>query len=244
MLQLAGLSTIYTRNGMEFKHEGPQKLRLGIVVARGIDPMARIPELEAGIDGRLRELANGISDLEDAFRTQVRDVFRNGSYKPSGRAKPASEYLLGAAAEGRFPRINTLVDCCNLLSMSSLLPISIWDIDVSASDRFVFRLGVEGESYVFNSAGHEIGLHDLISGCIVDADDTSRPVINAVKDSMETKTSELTTNVAAAIYSPLSEGPAMSLEGVCEAFCRILGQTGESVRTEHHILMPGESVRF
>ncbi|HSA24208.1 MAG TPA: hypothetical protein P5076_22295, partial [Myxococcota bacterium] len=36
-------------------------------------------------------------------RERVRAMLRHGKYRPSGRAKPASEFLLRAALEGTFP---------------------------------------------------------------------------------------------------------------------------------------------
>ena len=110
---------------MQIKHDGPDRLRLGIVLAQGINPVAASPALDRGIVTRLAQLQGGLTDSEDAYRTEIRDVFRNGSYKPTGRAKPASEYLLRAAAEDNFPRINTVVDCCNYLSMLSLHNVTI-----------------------------------------------------------------------------------------------------------------------
>src|SRR5262245_25422439 len=65
----------------------------------------------------------------DQVRTVVRDLLRHGGFKPAGRSKPASEYLVGALAEGRFPRINALVDACNVVSLHSGLPISLVDLD-------------------------------------------------------------------------------------------------------------------
>ena len=38
-----------------------------------------------------------------ALKAAVRDLLRFGAYKPTGRGKPASEYLLNAAAEGTVP---------------------------------------------------------------------------------------------------------------------------------------------
>jgi len=229
---------------MEFKHEGPLKLRIGVVVAKGVNPDEPILELEEGIQKRISDLEHGLSVEEDAFRVEVRSVFRNGTYKPSGRAKPASEYLLSAASDGRFPRINSLVDCCNHLSLSSLLPISIWDANAAGSERFLFRLGLSQESYVFNSSGQSIDLQDLIVGCSIDSDGVSHPIVNAVKDSMSTKTNATTSDVVAAIYSPMTDGPVMSLEDVCQSFVRILSQSASGAEAEYRILLPGEEVRI
>ena len=61
--------------------------------------------------------------VTEAVKTAVRDLLRHGGYKPSGRSKPAAEYLTGALAKGEFPRINALVDACNVVSLHSGPPI-------------------------------------------------------------------------------------------------------------------------
>ena len=228
---------------MDFIHNGPPQLRLGVLFVQNVCPTAKSEVLEAGLLNRLNSLESGLSEKEDAFRAGVRDVFRNGSYKPTGRAKPASEYLLRAASESRFPRINTLVDTCNFLSVSCLLPISIWDTDKAESDVVEFRLGMEKEEYVFNQADQRIQLKDLIVGCVVE-NDRSRPIINAVKDSMSTKTSDSTSNVAAVIYAPETEGPLMELQEACTLFVRILSETHPDAAGQWAILSSGDSVQF
>ena len=219
-------------------------MRLGIVLAQGINPVASSPALDRGIATRLAQLQGGLTESEDAYRTEIRDVFRNGTYKPTGSAKPASEYLLRAAAENQFPRINTIVDCCNYLSMLSLLPISIWDVEKAASTSFVFRLGREDESYIFNTAGQSISLRDLIVGCSTFSDGVERPIINGVKDSMGTKTSDESLVVAAVIYAPLQDGPTYSLEKVCSMFVDILSETASEAKAVFTIVSPGATVQL
>ena len=53
---------------------------------------------------------------DEAVRAAVRDMLRVGGYKPTGRGKPASEYLVRAAAEGVLAPINLAVDVCNAVS--------------------------------------------------------------------------------------------------------------------------------
>src|SRR5262249_32748464 len=50
-----------------------------------------------------------------AVRAAVRDLLRfpHGGYKPTGRGKPSSEYLLRAVSEGTLGSINAAVDACN-----------------------------------------------------------------------------------------------------------------------------------
>src|ERR1700751_4974690 len=65
----------------------------------------------------------------DEVRTVVRDLLRHGGYKPTGRGKPASEYLVRAAAEGKLTPINAAVDVGNAVSLHAGLPISVVDVD-------------------------------------------------------------------------------------------------------------------
>src|SRR5690606_7710589 len=63
-----------------------------------------------------------------AVQPAIRAMLRHAGYKPSGRGKPASEYLRGAAAEGGLAAINLAVDLGNVVSLHSGLPISVVDL--------------------------------------------------------------------------------------------------------------------
>lgn len=131
---------------------------------------------------------------DDAVRGHVRELLRHGGYKPTGRGKPASEYLLRAVGEGALGSINAAVDACNVCSLHSGLPISVVDLDRAKGP---FRIGVaaEGSNYVFNQGGQTIDLGGLI--CLFDSEG---PCANAVKDSQRTKTSPATTRVMAVVW--------------------------------------------
>jgi DNA/RNA-binding domain of Phe-tRNA-synthetase-like protein len=119
---------------------------------------------------------------DDTVRGTVRDMLRHGGYKPTGRGKPASEYLVRAAGDGSLGSINTAVDACNAVSLHSGLPISVVDLDRAKAP---FRIGIapEGAQYVFNLSGQSIDLAGLL--CLFDAEG---PCANAVKDAQRTKT--------------------------------------------------------
>ena len=95
----------------------------GVVLARGVKVG---PSPESLI--RLLDEATAQPTPDEPMKDPVRAMLRRGGFKPSGRNKPASEYLAQAAREGRFPRINNLVDVINLLSLESGLPISLLDL--------------------------------------------------------------------------------------------------------------------
>lgn len=119
---------------------------------------------------------------DDTVRGAVRDLLRHGGYKPTGRGKPASEYLVRAASEGSLGSINAAVDACNVVSLHSGLPISVVDLERA---RPPLRVGVApaGAAYVFNASGQTIDLEGLL--CLFDAEG---PCANAVKDAQRTKT--------------------------------------------------------
>jgi DNA/RNA-binding domain of Phe-tRNA-synthetase-like protein len=123
----------------------------------------------------------------DAVRTAVRDLLRAGGFKPSGRSKPASEYLAIAASQGTFPTINTAVDACNVVSLHSGLPISLLDVGRFAGEDLSIAVAPEGTRYVFNPAGQEIDVGGLV--CLFDGDGVSG---SPVKDAQRTKTGPAT----------------------------------------------------
>ena len=137
----------------------------------------------------------------DPMKADVRNLLRHGRYKPTGRGKPASEYLWQAAVAGEFPRVFPLVDVCNLVSLRTLLPISLVDVARAQSTQFCVRHGRPGESYVFNAGGQEIGLEDLLLLARLPQD---APCANAVKDSLATKLTPQSRDVLAVVYAPLA----------------------------------------
>lgn len=131
---------------------------------------------------------------DESVRAAVRDVLRHGGYKPTGRGKPASEYLVRAAEEGTLRPINLAVDACNAVSLHSGFPISVIDLD-RAVPPLSIRTGAPGERYVFNAAGQEIEVAGLVG--LYDAEG---PCGNAVKDSQRTKTQTSTVRTLSVVW--------------------------------------------
>jgi DNA/RNA-binding domain of Phe-tRNA-synthetase-like protein len=131
---------------------------------------------------------------EDSVREAVRQLLRQGGFRPTGRSKPASEYLLKAVAEGRLGAINLAVDACNIVSLHSGLPISVVDLDRA---RGPFRVGTApaGSSYIFNPSGQTMDMAGLL--CLFDAEG---PCGNAVKDAQRTKTGPETRRTLSLIW--------------------------------------------
>jgi DNA/RNA-binding domain of Phe-tRNA-synthetase-like protein len=119
---------------------------------------------------------------DDTVREAVRALLRHGGFKPTGRSKPASEYLLKAVRDGLLASINLAVDACNVVSLHSGLPISVVDLDKA---REPLRVGIAsaGSSYAFNASGQVMDLGGLLV-----LFDGEGPCANAVKDAQRTKT--------------------------------------------------------
>lgn len=153
---------------------------------------------ELGTANAIQALLNPASSAplrsDDAVREAVRALLRYGGFKPTGRSKPASEYLLKAVEQGQLSAINLAVDACNAVSYHSGLPISVVDLDRAAAP---LRVGIApaGAAYVFNTSGQSIDLGGLLG-----LSDAAGPCANAVKDAQRTKTSAETTRTLSLIW--------------------------------------------
>ncbi len=133
-------------------------------------------------------------DSDDSVRELVRQLLRHSGFKPTGRSKPASEYLLKAVAERRLASINLAVDACNVVSYHSGLPISVVDLDLARPPLRVDVAPADAH-YVFNASGQTIDVEDLL--CLFDAEG---PCANAVKDAQRTKTGPQTRKTLSLIW--------------------------------------------
>ncbi|NLV29761.1 MAG: hypothetical protein GXY47_01290 [Acidobacteria bacterium] len=199
---------------------GPGTVRAALVWGLelpGCAPTAAVPTYIAELLERVRAAGEGF--LDAGRRAAVRGMLRHGRFKPSGRSKPASEYLLAAALGGDFPLVNPPVDANNAVSLQSGYPASVFDLDLTGHSLRL-RRGRARESYVFNPSGQEIGLEDLLCVCRRQGE-LWVPCGNPVKDSMTTKTREATRAVVAVVYAPAGESAAL-LEAAAERFSTLL----------------------
>jgi len=182
-----------------------------------IDAVAPSP---AGLVATLESLARQRAEGDfppPSIKDPVRAMLRAGGFKPAGRQKPASEYLAQACREGRFPSINAPVDCNNLLSLETGLPISLLDADEFGGAALV-RICGTGETYVFNQSGQEMDLAGLL--CVGTHDGI--PLGNPVKDSMRGKIKGGSRMLAGFIYAPLGLYSPASLEKTGQRFAALL----------------------
>lgn len=197
---------------------------LGCVAVKNVQIQQSVDLLETNLASLLQKRKQPLSEEEEHIRQSVRKMLRRGVYRPTGRSKPASEYLIRAAVNEKFPRINIAVDTINYLSLKYLVPISLWDTDLANSENYLFRLGTETEKYIFNSADQEIKLHDLVSGFSV-RDGIEQAIVNPVKDSLATKTTPQSQNVAMVIYYPFADHEVLTK--MLEEFRSIMQNVGE-----------------
>lgn len=187
---------------------------------RPLGKLAPAPEL-------LRLLSAGAPSplsADGTVREAVRRFLRQRGFKPTGRSKPASEYLRQASQEGRLASINLAVDGCNAVSLHSGLPISVIDEDQSSGP---WRIGVAaaGDHYAFNASGQTIDVGHLL--CLFDA---RGPCANAVKDAQRTKTGPQTRTVLCLIWGTTDlPGRAEAAEAWCRSLFEAAGARTETV---------------
>jgi DNA/RNA-binding domain of Phe-tRNA-synthetase-like protein len=136
---------------------------------------------------------------EDAgLKKDIRDMLRHGGFRPSGRSKPASEYLLKALEKGWFSPekgINAAVDICNVVSLHSGLPISVLDLELCSPPLRIAICGPQ-TSYAFNPSGQILDASGLVA-----LHDSLGPCGSPVKDSQRTKTHDGTQRTVTVIWS-------------------------------------------
>jgi DNA/RNA-binding domain of Phe-tRNA-synthetase-like protein len=208
----------------------PNPARLALVWATGLPSCPGTQAAPAYLlDLLARVRAQGEAFLPPQRKSAVRDMLRHGKYKPAGRSKPSSEYLLAAALaeagppEGGFPLVNGPVDANNAASLEWGYPASIFDA-AKTGFELALRRGLPGESYVFNTSGQLIDLEDLLCVCCP-SQGAWRPCGNPVKDAMATKVFEDAREVLAVVYAPASE-PLAALEACATRLAALLSGCG------------------
>jgi DNA/RNA-binding domain of Phe-tRNA-synthetase-like protein len=166
----------------------------------------------------------------DAVRGAIRDLLRQGGFKPTGRSKPAPEYLVRAAAGGHLQAINPAVDVGNVVALHSGLPVSVVDV-ARLVPPLAVRLAPAGSRYVFNASGQEIDVENLL--CL---EDGLGPCANPVKDAQRTKTDAATTQTLTVVWGSTALGELVD-EAVGWAW-ELLGRVGATCEAVARISPP------
>lgn len=198
-------------------------LAVGLLHAAYPRPLAETPA-SPSVAGALRLGAEAVPlERDEAVRSAVRDLLRRDGYKPTGRGKPASEYLVKAAEGGFLSPINAAVDACNVVSLHSGLPISVVDLD-RATPPLAIGIGGADDAYVFNASGQEIRLAGLLG-----LRDAHGFCANPVRDSQRTKTHDGTTRTLSVVWAPT--GLAERLHVALDWYADLARAAGATVRT-------------
>lgn len=194
-------------------------------------PVSALTAAAAQLSPLLKPEAIAPLRRDEGVRQSVRDMLRHGGYKPTGRGKPASEYLVRAAEEGVLESINAAVDACNAVSLHSGLPISVVDL-ARAGPPFRIGLAGPGQRYVFNRGGQEIDVAGLL--CLFDG---AGPCANAVRDAQRTKTTDDTTSTLSVVWGVA--GHEARLEAATQWYRRLLHEAAGAATDEAEVVVTG-----
>jgi DNA/RNA-binding domain of Phe-tRNA-synthetase-like protein len=130
---------------------------------------------------------------------RARELYRRFGTDPT-RMRPSSEALLRRIKKGEsLPRINSLVDVANALSVQFQVPVGLYDLAKVVGDELVIRLGRDGESY--EGIGKEkVNVDGRI--CVADA---AGPCGNPSADSARTMITTDTESAAWIYYLPVRD---------------------------------------
>jgi len=129
----------------------------------------------------------------------ARAMYKRFGIDPT-RVRPSSEALLRRLKKGEpLPRVNSLVDVANALSVQLQVPVGLYDLDKVKGDELVVRLGAEGESYT-GIGKEKVNVAARI--CVADAEG---PCGNPSSDSARTMITTSTERAAWIYFLPVSD---------------------------------------
>jgi len=130
---------------------------------------------------------------------RARALYRRFGTDPT-RTRPSNEALLRRLKKGEpLPRVNSLVDVANALSVQLQVPVGLYDLEKARGDELTIRLGAEGEGY--SGIGKE---HVNVGGrlCVADA---QGPCGNPSADSARTMITTETERAAWIYFLPVTD---------------------------------------
>ena len=137
--------------------------------------------------------------LEAGATSPARTLYKRFGIDPT-RVRPSSEALLRRLKKGEpLPRVNSLVDVANALSVQLQVPVGLYDLDKVKGDGLGVRLGAEGESYT-GIGKEKVNVAGRI--CVADAEG---PCGNPSSDSARTMITTATERAAWIYFLPVSD---------------------------------------
>jgi DNA/RNA-binding domain of Phe-tRNA-synthetase-like protein len=137
--------------------------------------------------------------MEPGSANRARELYRRFGIDPT-KTRPSSEALLRRLRKGEaMPRINSLVDVANAMSVQLQVPVGLYDLGRVKGAELVIRLGADGESY--EGIGKErVNVAGRI--CVADADG---PIGNPSADSARTMITTDTEEAAWIYFLPVRD---------------------------------------
>ena len=134
-----------------------------------------------------------------AATAPARALYKRFGIDPT-RVRPSSEALLRRLKKGEaLPRVNSLVDVANALSVQLQVPVGLYDLDKVKGDELAIRLGAEGESYT-GIGKEKVNVAGRI--CVADAEG---PCGNPSSDSARTMITTATERAAWIYFLPVGD---------------------------------------
>ncbi len=147
----------------------------------------------------VKRATQAVRSGEVASLDRARELYRRFGTDPT-RMRPSSEALMRRMKKGEpLPRINSLVDVANALSVQLQVPVGLYDLGKVKGDELVVRLGRDGEGY--EGIGKEkVNVAGRI--CVADAEG---PCGNPSADSARTMITTDTESAAWVYFLPVLE---------------------------------------
>jgi DNA/RNA-binding domain of Phe-tRNA-synthetase-like protein len=210
-------------------------LRIGAVEASPVEVAPASEKLLGEMDelaGRLRERWSGRKPSEIDALKPARDLYKSFGIDPT-KTRPSSEALLRRLLKAKpLPRIMNAVDLCNLLSLSFMLPLGLYD-SAKIDGDVLLRLGRAGESYP-GIRKDEVQLEGrplLI--------DRQGPFGNPTSDSLRTSVDDRTNSLWLVIFAPRSlsrEAMEANVRTAGESMARHLSAADEAAAWDGHVM--------
>jgi DNA/RNA-binding domain of Phe-tRNA-synthetase-like protein len=212
----------------------PSQLRIGLIEAINVCVGPTDAYYKASIEQETAHILKDDFQYPDHIRKGIRSLLKTFGFHPSGRSRPASEFLVKDLINRKeFNSINNIVDINNHLSLKSHLPISVLDLDKTGTDLCI-RTGLPDEKYIFNKEGQLLSLKNLI--LVADQSPANGAYGSPVKDSQATKIFAETKNILGIIYTSANITPVEELESLLEEFANHLQKQAKAEKIDFSIL--------
>ncbi len=212
----------------------PTLLRIGMIEAFDIKVKDSSARYQTRVNREIQPFLGADFIFPDHMQKGIRSLLKSTGFHPSGRSRPASEFLCkDLQNRGQFNFINNVVDINNHISLYSHLPISVFDLDKAGQDLCI-RLGLDDETYIFNREGQILSLKKLM---VVARHGADRSAIGSpVKDSQDTKVFAETRNIVVFIYTSTNMTSIPELEKIMADFSQLLKEEAGASSVEGVIL--------